>query len=218
MFYFLLLTTAYWFIFLKTTPNIYIFAPSQTTLYAAFYIVFGLMVAFRLISVLIEKAEKLKIQIFLINWEKEKAVNNSWREIFIINSLAEFCTYRTFSVFWILLVMLFFMIGLKWEQHAGEVVHTKLDQIEYFHKKNPVLLYFLSSSILLVIIIVFKSNSPLTQYWDDWLSCFGRTPSRISSITAPWPTFHFSLWRSAHLKLFTFMPTCSKKLRSHLRN
>jgi hypothetical protein len=164
MFYFLLLTTAYWFIFLKTTPNIYIFAPNQTTLYAAFYIVFGLMVAFRLISVLIEKAEKLKIQIFLIDWEKEKAVNNSWREIFIVNSLAEFCTYRTFSVFWLLLIMLFFMIGLKWEQHAGEVVHTKLDQIEYFHKKNPVLLYFLSSSILLVIAIAFKSNFSLTQY------------------------------------------------------
>jgi hypothetical protein len=76
------------------------------------------MVAFRLVAVIIDKADKLKIQVFMINKEKEKTVNNSWREIFIINSLAEFCTYRTFSVFWVMFVMLFFVTGLNWEQNS----------------------------------------------------------------------------------------------------
>lgn len=82
---------------------------------------------------------------------------NSWREIFIANSLAQFCTYRTFSVFWLMIVMLFFMIGVKWENHAAEVITTNLDNIQYFNAKNKIYLYFLSSSILLTISIVFKS-------------------------------------------------------------
>lgn len=84
----------------------------------AFYIVFALMIAFRLIVVIIEKSDKLNIQIFMINWEKGK-FRNSWREIFIINSLAEFCTYRTFSTFWLMLIMLFFMSGLQWQEHSA---------------------------------------------------------------------------------------------------
>jgi len=114
MFYFLLVITGYWFIFTKTTPSIYTFISNQSSLYVAFYIVFGLMIAFRLVSVFIDKLDKLKIQIFMINKERASSLNNSWREIFIINSLAEFSVYRTFSTFWIMLIMLFFLTGLNW--------------------------------------------------------------------------------------------------------
>lgn len=67
MFYFLLIITAYWFIFTKATPSIYTFISNDNSLYVAFYIVFGLMVAFRLVSVFIEKLDRLKMQIFMIN-------------------------------------------------------------------------------------------------------------------------------------------------------
>lgn len=114
MFYFLLILTAYWFIFTKTTPTIYTFISNDNSLYIAFYIILGLMVAFRLVSVLIQKIDKLNMQIFMINKERSSTINNSWREIFIINSLAEFSIYRTFSTFWVMLTMLFFMTGLNW--------------------------------------------------------------------------------------------------------
>lgn len=159
MFYFLFITTGYWFLFTKTTSNVYTFISGQDGLYVTFYILFGLMVSFRLVSVFVEKASKLNMQIFMINWEKERFVSNSWREIFIANSLAQFSTHRTFSLFWILMVMLFFLIGLGWEAHASEVIHTELGRIEHYHKKNKILLYFLSVSILFLIAIVFKSNS-----------------------------------------------------------
>lgn len=79
MFYFLLVMTGYWFLFTKTTSNIYTFISDSSSLYVSFYVVFGIMVAFRLISVISDKIDKLKIQIFLINKEKDKAINNSAR-------------------------------------------------------------------------------------------------------------------------------------------
>lgn len=157
MFYFLLVITGYWFIFTKTTPSVYTFISNEDSLYVAFYVIFFCMVVFRLFVVFFDKKDKLNTQVFMINWEKGK-IKNSWREIFIINSLAEFCTYRTFSVFWLLLVHLFFMIGVQWEDLSTETLSTDLDKVQYFHPTNRIYLYFLSSSILLLIAIVFKSK------------------------------------------------------------
>lgn len=94
----------------------------------------------------------------MINWEKGK---NSWREIFIINSLAEFYTHRTISFFWMLLCLMFFLVGLGWQSHAAEVMHTNLSSIYYFNPWNRVFLYFLGGSIFLIIGIIFKSNKYL---------------------------------------------------------
>jgi hypothetical protein len=113
MFYFLLVITGYWFLFTKSTSTVYTFISLNPSLYIVFYVIFALMVVFRLSVVLITKNDKLNIQIFLINWETGK-FKNSWREIFIVNNLAQFCTFRTFSVFWLMIIMLFFMTGLQW--------------------------------------------------------------------------------------------------------
>ncbi len=53
--------------------------------YVAFFVIAGIMGLFRFITVFLEKKDKLSYEIFLINWEKGR---NSWREIFIVNSLA----------------------------------------------------------------------------------------------------------------------------------
>jgi hypothetical protein len=53
MFYFLMVTTGYWFLFTKSTSTVYTFISSTPSLYIAFYIVFALMVIFRIIVMLI---------------------------------------------------------------------------------------------------------------------------------------------------------------------
>ena len=53
IFYFLLIITGYWFLLTKTTSTIYTFISVDASLYTAFYIVFALMVVFRMIYMLI---------------------------------------------------------------------------------------------------------------------------------------------------------------------
>ncbi len=163
MFYFLLVVTGYWFIFTKTTAQTFIFLPDDSQLYLSFYAIAGLMIFFRLLVVALDKKEKLSTHVFLINWEKDKT-KNCWREIFIVNSLAEFYTYRTISFFWVLLVHLFFLVGFDWQQHAAEVAHTDLGLIRDLHPRNPILLYFLSGSLLLLIGVAFKSKNFVKQF------------------------------------------------------
>ena len=156
VFYFLLCISGYWFLFSKTTQTLYIFVPTpDEPFYAIFYVVAGAMGFLRLVTVLIDKKDKLNMEVFMINWEKGQ-FKNSWREIFIINSLAEFYTHRTISMFWLLLVVMFWLVGLDWQAHSAEVTHTDLSTIYYFNPLNRILLYFLVASIFIIVGIVFK--------------------------------------------------------------
>lgn len=77
MFYFLIAISGYWFLFCKTTQDVYIFIPrGSDRFYIAFYVIAGLMGLFRILTALYDKKDKLGYQIFMINWEKGK---NSWR-------------------------------------------------------------------------------------------------------------------------------------------
>lgn len=111
----------------------------------------------RIITILIDKNDKMNTEVFIVNWEKSSQSKNSWREIFIINSLAEFYTHRTISIFWMLIVVLFFLIGVNWWKNAAETTSTDLGNIYEFNPKNRVLMYFLSCAIFLAVGIVFKS-------------------------------------------------------------
>jgi hypothetical protein len=68
IFYFLLVLTGYWFLFTKATPSIYTFISSDSQLYAAFYAVVAIMIIFHLFYSIINKMDKLNIQVFMINW------------------------------------------------------------------------------------------------------------------------------------------------------
>ncbi len=74
----MIVISGYWFLFAKTTQDVYIFIPdsSEDIFYVAFYIIAGVMGLFRIITVLYDKFDKLNYEIFMINWEKGK---NSWR-------------------------------------------------------------------------------------------------------------------------------------------
>lgn len=73
-----------------------------------------------------------------------------------MNSLAEFYTYRTVSLFWMLAVLLFFTTGIDWEDLAAETTSTSSTYYETLTPINRILLYFLASSIFLAIGFVFK--------------------------------------------------------------
>lgn len=78
MFYFLLAISGYLFLFTKTTQELYILIPKDDTFYVVFYILAGLMILLRIITVIVEKASKLNMEVFMINWEKG-TFRNSWR-------------------------------------------------------------------------------------------------------------------------------------------
>lgn len=155
MFYFLIVISGYWFL-LYYTKNIdvveeYFNSSKNKNFYVAFYVVAALMGFFRVVTVIYDKKDKLGYEMFMINWEKGK---NSWREIFIINSLAEFYTYRTVSFFWMLLWELLFLVGLGVQDRAD----INKSEGNHFPTRDRIFLYFLSGSIFLVIGIVFKST------------------------------------------------------------
>jgi len=79
IFYFLLVLTGYWFLFTKSTPSIYTFISHDTQLYAAFYAIVAIMIVFHLLHAIINKLDKLNIQVFMINWQKNDKNKNSWR-------------------------------------------------------------------------------------------------------------------------------------------
>ncbi|MEQ1790524.1 MAG: hypothetical protein ABL857_08780, partial [Rickettsiales bacterium] len=68
MFYYLLFMSGYWFLFTKTAQNIYVLMPQTNQFYVAFFVLVGLMGLFRIICVIIDKADKLNIEVFIINW------------------------------------------------------------------------------------------------------------------------------------------------------
>jgi hypothetical protein len=50
MFLLLLVVSGYWFFFTKITPSIYVIMPKDQGFYVAFYVVFSIMIFFRLIA------------------------------------------------------------------------------------------------------------------------------------------------------------------------
>jgi Meckelin (Transmembrane protein 67) len=88
LYHYLLFMTGYWFLFTKSAASPVFLLPSHSTsLYGAFYALVAIMVVLRLVWVIVDKAEKLSTEVFVINWERSE-FKNSWREIFVINTLA----------------------------------------------------------------------------------------------------------------------------------
>ena len=73
-----------------------------------------------------------------------------------MNSLAEFYTYRTVSLFWMLAVLLFFMTGIGWEKLSAAATTASTSYYSALTPTNRLLLYFISCAVFLAIGIVFK--------------------------------------------------------------
>jgi hypothetical protein len=162
MFFMLLVFSGYFFFFTKATQQFYVLMPKLSSFYLNFYLVLGIMVLSRLISDIYEKNDIIKSEIYVIDWENSPE-RNSWRSMFIVNSLAEFYTYRTISFFWVIAWTVFLLTGLGWELHSRETTALIQTSITTLNPINPVLMYFLCSSIFLVIGMIMKCTHPVNS-------------------------------------------------------
>lgn len=166
MFWILFFTTAYWFITFKLQANAYVLLPSIDdwgTSYLVFDTIFGLVLAFRFISIIMSIFEQSNIDIFLIDWEpapdatiqkpsvlpKDNIV--VWRSVFVANELNELQSqYRYFKPETTLIWFVFFIKALGWEElaQANPDMVTKPSE---FSPINYVLKFFVSAFLFLCI-------------------------------------------------------------------
>ena len=72
MFWIVFFTAGYWFITYKLQANAYILLPSVDdweTSYRIFDIIFGLILAFRFLAILMQIVEQSTVDIFILDWE-----------------------------------------------------------------------------------------------------------------------------------------------------
>eukprot|EP00347_Sterkiella_histriomuscorum_P018733 403344384 len=166
MFWILFFTSAYWFVTYKIQANAYILLPSVDdweSSYRIFDIVFGFILAMRLIAVVMKIIEQSTVDIFLIDWEvvdpynkRDDVVDNVivWRSIFLANEFNEMqIEYRYIKPETTLIWFAFFIKALGWEYFAEanpdmNATDNQLIPINY------VLKFFLAALIFLCIMAV----------------------------------------------------------------
>ena len=80
MFWIIFLISTYWFFVYKLQANAYILLPSVDDWeqsYKIFYIIFGLVLGFRFVVIILRIIEQSMIDVFLIDWEKPKIMANN---------------------------------------------------------------------------------------------------------------------------------------------
>lgn len=73
MFWIIFFTSMYWFISFKLQANAYVLMPSVddwAQSYKLFYIIFGIVLAFRFLCVIYKIVEQSSVDIFFIDWER----------------------------------------------------------------------------------------------------------------------------------------------------
>ena len=181
LFWYLFFMTGYWFVFYKMQYHVYILIPPTNTYqtnYYPFEVVLGLVIAFQLLWVFDIIRSQSNIDILFIDWEtpnrilkpgsdQVKAVmdeieghnpNNfykfsvsAWRTLFVANELNELQSTRYVSIEFTLLFMLFFLVGLGWEQLATAQPNLEVSEEDTSSPRNPVLRFFLTSFLILII-------------------------------------------------------------------
>jgi meckelin len=134
MFWVIFFTAAYWFLTFKLSSAAFVLLPSIDdwgTAYLVFDTVFGLVLAFRFLAIVMAIFEQSSVDIFLIDWEQQPAphlVKPSpypkdnivvWRSVFVANELNELQQdYRYVRPEATLLWFVFFIKALGWEELA----------------------------------------------------------------------------------------------------
>ena len=177
MFWFVFFTTSYWFISFKLQANAYILLPSideWSQSYMIFDIIFGLILGFRFVAVVMRIVEQSTLDIFFIDWEapdpymrKADVIDNTvvWRSIFVANEFNELQTeYRYINPTTTLIWFAFFLKGLGWEYLSEAMPHMNASN-NPLTPENYVLKFFLSAFIFLCIMAVQYVIEGLTSYF-----------------------------------------------------
>lgn len=129
--------------------------------YYPFWVVVIIMFSFKAGATIALIWKQTSIDIFFIDWEKEKKFENPednergvsvWRMLFTANEFNELQTVRIIDLEWSLFILGFFMSGLGWENLAAETPNWTLSNPKT--EINIVLKYFLGVFVFLTIGLV----------------------------------------------------------------
>ena len=127
MFWIIFFTAGYWFFFYKLQENAYLLLPSVDDwdyTYSVFDTIFGIVLAFRFLSIMMAIWEQTSVDILLIDWEHQpqgKMQNGKdniivWRSLFVANEFNEMQNdYHYITPETTLIWFVFFIKALGWE-------------------------------------------------------------------------------------------------------
>lgn len=158
MFWILFFSSMYWFIAYKLSTMATVLLPSfddWSTSYKVFYLIFALVLIFRLLVIVMKIIEQSNLDLFFIDWENPKPDFNfkipAWRGLFLANEFNELQSdMRFLTPETTLLWFAFFIRGLGWEYIAK--ADPDIDKgSQTMEPQNYILLFFISSFIMLCI-------------------------------------------------------------------
>lgn len=164
MFWYLFLTTGYWFIFFKLQERVYCFLPELDSFivnYRPYDILFGLVCSSKLVFVTFKiYFEQSTYDIYLIDWERPKSYNrdqeqveksdvSAWRSLFLCNELNELQNIKLISTDFTLLLYAVLMEGVGlvyWTSHS-----PNLELQNYDSPLNYILFFFVTTLVIYAI-------------------------------------------------------------------
>ena len=130
MFWIIFFTAGYWFVTYKLQENAYLLLPSVDDwdyTYQVFDAIFGIVLAFRFLAIMMAIWEQTSVDIFLIDWEQQPINKRHdgkdniivWRSLFVANEFNEMQNeYHYITPETTLIWFIFFIKALGWEQLA----------------------------------------------------------------------------------------------------
>jgi hypothetical protein len=158
---FLIVATGYWFFFYKFQSGLFVLLPSRDSIqdYVPYNGVFFFSFAAGLVSYLLVLYRIASVELYFMDWEravddKQQAVapQSFWRAVHCAKKLRALILHRRSSTSFNLLVLLFFLAGLSWEDLSLEVAYPFTGVLVPAEKPvfNPVLLHFLVWGVYLL--------------------------------------------------------------------
>lgn len=182
----------YWFVFFKLQTRLYVFMPEESidaSSYKNFTVVFWIVLAFTCFTWVCDTWKQTDVDIFFIDWEKQKMVNQEihkkmlndpdvnkgsvWRSLLVANEYNEMVCERYINVELLFLLYGMFMVGFDIERYSANTPYFTTDIGEV--SLNKVLKYFLSnvflvgSGLILYVLrklLSFKIPTSLTNFVD----------------------------------------------------
>jgi len=153
---FLLGTSIFYLIFFKNQDAIYIIVPMEGPLYVIFKVFFIVTFSLSFLYIIAKTFQQCQVSTFFIDWEKSRgklysptneeliqAPVSIWRTFFIANQWNKLQTFRKVNIHFSILVMIFFLEGLKLRYIAAP--HPKIGDLGSREPTSIFLLFGLNS-------------------------------------------------------------------------
>lgn len=176
----LFISTLYLYWFFKYQNNAFVLLPTGTDL-IGYYVFISLGFLLKLIDVLITTYKQTHYDMFFVDWEKPKELENgakkapsAWRTIFVARQWSKLSSQRLISLEYTLLLVLMFLEGVGFMYISS--MHTDPTNLSRSFESNGPLRFAVTSMIwisIVVIVYIFKKyiyhrfvKSPLGTFVD----------------------------------------------------